>query len=78
MTLELLQEGNRLNHAISELETQIQIVEAMLHDSDCLTISCPDIGSVTLSQEARLDVINTVLNDLGYRKEELEDRLRIL
>ena len=78
MTRELLQMANNLNHDITELETQHKIVESMLHDSECLRIYCPDIGSVTLSPEARLDVINTVLGDINARKEELEDRLRML
>lgn len=78
MTRELLQMANQLNHEIEGLEKQLQVVESMLHDTDTLRIFCPDIGSVTLSPEARLDVINTVLSDLNDRKEELEDRLRML
>lgn len=78
MTLETLQEANKLNHGITELENQLQIAESMLHDSDTLTLHCPDIGSITLSREARLDVLNTILGDINERKEELEDRLRML
>lgn len=78
MTRELLAEANKLNHAIMELENQLKIVESMLHDSDTLTLHCPDIGSITLSPEARLDVLNTVLGDINERKEEMEDRLRML
>lgn len=78
MTRELLQTANKLNHDITELENQYKIAESMLHDSDTLILRCPDIGSVTLSREARLDVLNTVLGDINERKEELEDRLRML
>ena len=78
MTRELLAEANKLNHDIIALENQHEIVESMLHDSDTLTLHCPNIGAVVLSPEARLDVINTVLSDLNSRKEELEDRLRML
>lgn len=78
MTRELLQEANQLNHGIMELEAQYKIVESMLHDFDTLTLYCPNIGSVTLSPEARLDVINTALSDIDSRKEKLEDRLRML
>lgn len=78
MTRELLQTANDLNHDISELETQLQIVESMLHSGENLWISDHDSGEVLLSPEARLDVLNTVLGDLNDRKEELEDRLRML
>lgn len=78
MTRELLAEANKLNHEIRELENQYKIVTGMLHDSDTLMLHCPDIGEVTLSPEARLDVLNTVLVDINERKEELEDRLRML
>lgn len=78
MTRELLQMANDLNHEIEDLEKQHEIVESMLHDSDTLSVYCPNIGSVVLSPEARLDVINTVLGDINERKEELEDRLRML
>ena len=78
MTRELLVEANKLNHEITELENQLQIVESMLHEGNELQLLCPDIGTVTLSPEARLDILNTVLGDINERKEELEDRLRML
>ena len=78
MTQELLQTANKINHDIQDLEDQLKVTECMLHDSDDLKIYCPDIGSVTLSPEARLDVLNIVLGDLNSRKEEQEDRLRML
>lgn len=78
MTRELLQMANQLNHAISELEAQYKIVESMLHDSDTLWVSDHNNGEVLLSPEARLDILNTVLGDINERKEELEDRLRML
>lgn len=78
MTRELLAEANKLNHDITELENQLQVVEDMLHSDNHLWISDHDSGEVVLSPEARLDVLNTVLSDLSTRKEELEDRLRML
>ena len=78
MTRELLQTANKINNTIQELDEQYKIVESMLHDSDTLILRCPDIGSITLSPEARLDVLNTALGDINERKEELEDRLRML
>lgn len=78
MTRELLQTANKINHEIMDLENQLQLVESMLHSDNHLWISDHDNGEVTLSPEARLDVLNTVLGDISERKEELEDRLRIL
>lgn len=78
MTRELLQTANILNHGIMELENQLKIVESMLHEGDELQLLCPDIGTITLSPEARLDVLNTALGDINERKEEMEDRLRML
>ena len=78
MTRELLQTANKINHEITELENQYRIVESMLHDSDTLALHCPNIDSVTLSPEARLVVLITVMGDINERKEELEDRLRML
>lgn len=78
MTHELLQTAYKIDREIEELEAQLRIVESMLHEGDELQLLCPGIGTVTLSPEARLDVINTALSDLSTRKEELEDRLRML
>ena len=78
MTRELLQTANKIDREIEELESQYRLVESMLHEGDELHLLCPNIGSVILSPEARLDVLNTVLSDLSTRKEELEDRLRML
>ena len=78
MTRELLVEANKLNHEITELENQLQIVESMLHSDNHLWVSDHDSGEVMLSPEARLDVLNTVLGDINERKEELEDRLWML
>ena len=78
MTRELLQEANKIDREIEELEVQYKIVESMLHYSSNLWISDHDNGEILLSQEARLDILNTVLSDLNSRKEELEDRLRML
>lgn len=78
MTHELLQAANKIDREIEELEAQLRIVESMLHEGSELQLLCPDIGTITLSPEARLDVLNTTLSDLSTRKEELEDRLRML
>lgn len=77
MTHELLQAANKIDREIEELEAQHEIVESML-SNDNLWISDHNNGEVLLSPEARLDVLNTVLGDLNSRKEELEDRLRML
>ena len=78
MTRELLQTANKIDLEIEGLENQLKIVESMLHEGDELQLLCPDIGTITLSPEARLDVLNTALGDLNTRKEEMEDRLRML
>lgn len=78
MTRELLQMANKVNHEIIDIENQLKITEEMLHEGDKLKILCDNVGMVVLSPEARLDVLNTVLGDLNSRKEELEDRLRML
>ena len=77
MTHELLQTAYKINREIEELEAQHQLVESML-SNDNLWISDHNNGEVLLSREARLDILNTVLNGIDTRKEELEDRLRML
>lgn len=80
MTRELLQEANRLSHAISELENQIAIVEDMHHCDNPLQLVCNTIGSITLNgfNELKDDIIDMILNRLNNAKEDLEDKLRLL
>lgn len=80
MTRELLQEANKLNYSIADLEAQIRIVEEMHHCDSPLQISCNGIGSVTLNgfDELKDDIIDMILNRLNNAKDDLEDRLRLL
>lgn len=80
MTRELLQEANRLSHAISELENQIAIAEDMHHCDIGLTLKVESIGSITIPAESELkdDIIDMVLNRLNNAKNSMEDRLRLL
>lgn len=80
MTRELLQEANRLSHAISELENQIAITEDMHHCDIGLTLKVESIGSITIAYDDELkdDIIDMVLNHLNNAKDNMEDRLRLL
>jgi len=80
MTRELLQEANKLNHAISYLDAQIRIVEDIHHVDSPLQISCNGIGAVTLDgfDELKDDIIDMVLNHLNNKKEALEDQFRMM
>ena len=80
MTRELLQEANKLSHAISELENQIAIVEDMHHCDIGLTLKVESIGSITIAYDDDLkdDIIDMVLNRLNNAKDDMEDKLRLL
>ena len=80
MTRELLQEANKLNHAIADLEAQIRIIEDMHHCDSPLQISCNGIGGVTLNgfDELKDDVIDMILCRLNNAKDDMEDKLRLL
>ena len=80
MTRELLQEANKLNHAITDLENQIALVEDMHHCDNSIQIRCDQIGSITIPAEGELkdDIIDMILNRLNNAKDDLEDKLRLL
>ena len=80
MTRELLQEANKLNHSIADLEAQIRIVGNMHHCDSPLRISCIGIGSVTLNgfDELKDDIIDIILDRLTNAKDNMEDNLRLL
>lgn len=80
MTRELLQEANKLNHTINDLDAQIRIVEDMHHCDNPLQLVCNTIGSITLNGfgELKDDIIDMVLNRLNNTKDKLEDALRLL
>lgn len=80
MTRELLQEANKLNHTITDLEAQITLVEDMHHCDNSIQIRCDNIGSITIAGDDELkdDIIDMVLRHLNNAKDDLEDRLRLL
>ena len=80
MTRELLQEANRLNHAISDLDAQIKIVEDMHHCDNNVHLRCEQIGEITImgDDELKDDIIDMILNRLNNAKDNLEDKLRSL
>lgn len=80
MTRELLEQANKLNHAIHDLDAQIRIVEDMHHSDNNLTIEVDTIGAVTFREDNELkdDIIDMVLNRLNNKRNELEDKLRLL
>ena len=80
MTRELLQEANRLSHAIDDLDNQIAIVEEMHHCDNSIAIVCDNIGSITIpwDDELKDDIIDLVLSRLNNAKDNLEDKLRLL
>ena len=80
MTRELLQQANQINHAITELETQIRVVEDMHHCDNALTLKVESIGSITIPAESELkdDIIDMVLGRLNNAKDDMEDKLRLL
>lgn len=80
MTRELLQEANKLNHTISELESQIAITEDMHHCDVGLTLKVEGVGSITIAYDDELkdDIIDLVLRRLNDTKDNMEDKLRLL
>lgn len=80
MTRELLQEANKLNHAIQDLDAQIRIIEDMHHCDNSIQVRCDGIGSITIAGDDELkdDIIDMVLNHLNNAKDNMEDKLRLL
>ena len=80
MTRELLEEANKLNHAINDLENRIRIVENMHHSDGGLQLLCDQIGSISIAGDDELkdDIIDMVLRRLNNDKNNMEDALRLL
>ena len=80
MTRELLQEANKLDHAITDLEAQINLIEDMHHCDNYLHLRCEQIGEITIAWDDTLkdDIIDMVLRRLGNVKDNMEDALRLL
>lgn len=80
MTRELLQEANKLNRSIDDLDAQIRIVEDMHHCDNNLHLRCEQIGEITIAGDDELkdDIIDMILNRLNNAKDDMEDKLRLL
>ena len=80
MTRETLQEANKLGHTITNLETQIRVVEDMFHCDNDLHLRCEQLGEITIAGDDELkdDILNMVLNSLKNKKEYLEDQFRMM
>lgn len=80
MTREQLQEANKLNHAISNLEQQIAVVEDMHHCDRSMVLEVDTIGAITIAWDDELKdgIIDMVLSSLDTRRGVLEDKLRLL
>ena len=78
MTLETLQEANKLNHEIRQLEDKIAIVANMEENHVSVTLHNSEIGSVILTADLRDEVLGIVLNSLLKQVGEVKDKLRAL
>ena len=79
MTRELLQEANRLNHAIVEIEEQIRRVEEMRQSNRSLRINTSTTDSITIDDtELVADITNMVMARLSQVKEDMYNRLLAL
>ena len=79
MTRELLQEANRLNHAIIEIEGQIRRIEEIRQSNQPLRIGTSTAGSIPID-DAKLivDVTDMVIARLNQVKEDMYNRLLAL
>ena len=79
MTRELLQEANRLKHAIIEIEEQIRRVEEIRQSNRPLRIDTSTAGFVTID-DAKLiaDITGMVMARLNQVKEDMYNRLLAL
>ena len=79
MTRELLQEANRLNHAIIEIEEQIRRVEEIRQSNRSLRINTSTTDSVTIDDaELIAGITNMVVARLNQVKEDMYNRLLAL
>ena len=79
MTRELLQEANRLNHAIIEIEEQIRRVEEMRQSNQPLRIGTSAAGSIPIDDaELIAGITDMVIARLNQVKEDMYNRLLAL
>ena len=79
MTRELLQEANRLNHAIIEIEEQIRRVEEMSQSNQPLRIGTSTSGSIPIDDaELIAGITSMVTARLNQVKEDMYNRLLAL
>lgn len=79
MTRELLQEANRLNHAIIGIEQQIRRAEEMRQSNRSLRINTSTTDSVTIDDAVLItDITNMVIARLNQVKEDMYNRLLAL
>ena len=78
MTRELLKQANQLQHAITDTEGQIKIVTEMMSVNFSLQIRTDQIGSVTLDDDTKSNVLALVYTSLNNKRDELENKLRLL
>ena len=79
MTRELLQETNKLNHAIIEIEEQIRRVEEIRQSNRPLRINTSTTVSVTIDDAVLIaDITNMVIARLNQVKEDMYNRLLAL
>ena len=79
MTRELLQEANKLNHAIIEIEEQIRSIEEMRQSNRSLRINTSTTDSVTIDDaELIAGITSMVIARLNQVKEDMYNRLLAL
>ena len=79
MTRELLQEANRLNHAIIEVEELIRRVEEIRQSNRPLHINTSNTGSVTIDDAVLItDITSMVITRLNQVKEDMYNGLLAL
>ena len=79
MTRELLQEANRLNHAIIEIEEQIRRVEEIRQSNQPLRIGTSAAGSIPIDDaELIAGITDMVIARLNQVKEDMYNRLLAL
>ena len=79
MTRELLQEANRLNHAIIEIEEQIRRVEEIRQSNQPLRIGTSTAGSIPIDDaELIAGITNMAIARLNQVKEDMYNRLLAL
>ena len=79
MTKETLQEANKLNHTITELEEQIKSVEEAQHNVDNrLALDIEYIDRITITGGLRNDILDMVISQLSETKNKMEAALKLL